>query len=277
MRTIVTHLSVDLDAITAIWLIKKYLTGWQNVDFSFVAAGSTLDNKPPDDNPEVIHVDTGFGEFDHHQTPLNTSAAKLVFEHLCEKKMIPAKDQSALERIVQYVNETDHFAEVFYPSAAEDRYDLCLHQLVFGLRANSGDDAGTIRMTLPLLEAALILFKNKISAESEIKKGYEFITNWGKSLVIETSNQESIKLALKNGYALVATKDPKKGSIRIKTLPQKKYDLSEIYKKIKEVDNKGTWFLHVSGNMLLNASSKNPNFIPSVLSSKKLIEILSKI
>ncbi len=274
MKTIVTHISIDLDAITSCWLIKKYLNGWEDADLAFVPAGSTLNNKSPDEDPNIVHVDTGFGKFDHHQTQEYTSASKLVFEYLCDKKLIPARDETALERIMTYVNDTDHFGEVNYPNPQDDRYDFCLHQLVYGLRAINGNDAAIVNSSFPLLEAALLLLKNKISAESEIKKGYECTIKWGKSLILETSNQESIKLGLKTGYVLVATKDPRKGNIRIKTLPEKKYDLTSLYEKIIQLDKKGTWFLHVSKNMLLNASSKNPNFVPSSLSTKKLIEIV---
>src|SRR5216683_3047798 len=86
MKIIVTHASPDWDAITSVWLIKKYLSGWQDAAVEFVPAGERLKNYelyPPGhkritnygDNPiekigddEVIHVDTGLGPLDHHQT-----------------------------------------------------------------------------------------------------------------------------------------------------------------------------------------------------------------
>jgi hypothetical protein len=58
------------------------MPGWKSAEFKFVQAGETLDNLPPDNNPEIIHVDTGFGKFDHHQTDKETCASKLVFEYL---------------------------------------------------------------------------------------------------------------------------------------------------------------------------------------------------
>lgn len=277
MKTLVTHFSVDLDAIAACWFVKKYLNGWDGAEIKFVPAGTTLDNKSPNTDPDIIHVDTGFGQFDHHQTNEYTSATKLVFEHLCRQKIIANNDVSALERIVNYVNDTDHFAEVNYPDPHDDRYDFCLHQLVFGLRQGLKDDNYIVEFSFNLLDAALQLMKSKVSAEKEIKKGYSFTSKFGKTLVIETSNHESIKLALKQGYTLVATKDPKSGNIRVKTLPDKKYDLSDLHKEIIKADKKGTWFLHISKNMLLNASSKNPDFVPSSVSLQKLVEIIKEI
>lgn len=277
MKTLVTHFSVDLDAVAACWLIKKYLNGWDEAEIKFVPAGTTFDNKSPDTDPDMIHVDTGFGQFDHHQTTEYTSATKLVFEHLCNQTVVGSNDSIALERIVNYINDTDHFAEVYFTNPQEDRYDFCLHQIVFGLRQVLKTDIAVTEFTFNLLDGAYLLMKSKVSAEKEIDKGYSFDSKMGKTLVMETSNHESIKLALKKGYILVATKDPKSGSIRIKTLPDKKYDLTQLHETIIKSDKKGTWFLHVSKNMLLNASSKNPNFIPSSLTLQKLIEIIKGI
>jgi len=79
MKLIVTHFSPDLDALTSCWLIKRFLPGWKKAEIKFVAAGSTFNNQPPDLDKNIIHVDTGMGKFDHHQTSNYTCAAKKVF------------------------------------------------------------------------------------------------------------------------------------------------------------------------------------------------------
>lgn len=86
MKIIVTHISPDLDALSSIWLIKKFLKGWGNAHVEFVSAGSTLNNKNPDEDSNIMHVDTGFGAFDHHQTSEFTCAAKKVFLYIKEKE-----------------------------------------------------------------------------------------------------------------------------------------------------------------------------------------------
>ncbi|MFN4213065.1 MAG: chromate resistance protein ChrB domain-containing protein, partial [Microgenomates group bacterium] len=129
MKYIVTHLSADLDSITSCWLIKRFLPGWKKAKIILVPAGSTLNNKPADDNPEVIHVDTGLGRFDHHQTDEFTCATKKVFEYLQEKKYLKKNQIKPLERIVEFVNLIDHFQEVYFPQAENDRYDFSLHQI----------------------------------------------------------------------------------------------------------------------------------------------------
>jgi len=94
---------------------------------------------------------------------------------------------------------------------------------------------------------------------------------------MESRNAEATKLALKMGYAVVATKDKKKGNIRIKAHPSKNINLTKVYQQIEKIDKIGDWFLHISKKMLLNGSSKNPHLKPSPLPLQKIIAILQKI
>lgn len=277
MKTLVTHQSVDLDAITACWLIKRFLTDWDEAELKFVPAGSTLDSIPPDAKPSIIHVDTGMGKFDHHQLDEYTSASKRILEYLLKKDLISLKHKKPLEKLVTIVNECDHFGEVYYPEAPSDRYDFLLSQIIEGLKAPLHDDKKITEIGFILLDAVFQILKNKVKAEETIEKGFVFHSKWGKSLAIESKNEEAVKLALKLGFKFVVKKDPDRGNARIKTLPDTKLDLTPLYTQIKKYDKKGTWFLHVSKNMLLNSSSKNPNFIPTSLTLQRLIEIIKKL
>ena len=79
MRRIVTHKSSDLDAITSVWLIKRFLTNWDSASVEFVNAGDKLEGEYQNageaieiiDGIETITVDTGMGALDHHQTADN--------------------------------------------------------------------------------------------------------------------------------------------------------------------------------------------------------------
>ncbi|MFA6016604.1 MAG: DHH family phosphoesterase [Patescibacteria group bacterium] len=277
MKTIVTHLSPDLDAITSVWLIKKYLPDWDSAQIKLVPSGTTLDDELPDVNKNIIHVDTGLGKFDHHQTNDFTSATKLVFKFLNGRDLIEAKEIKAVEKIVGYVNSTDHFAEVFYPDPADDRYDFMIRQLVDGLKVINREESKLIDTIFQLLEAALIVFKNKVNAEEEIKNGFVFQSYLGKSLAIESKNEEAVKLALKKGFALVIRRHPEVGFTRIKTLPEEKFSLKPVYENILKLDKKGSWFFHISEHMLLNGSSGNPKLVPTPLSLRKIIEIVKSI
>ena len=122
MKTIVTHFGPDCDAITSIWLAKTFLQGWEEAALAFVPAGTTLGGAPPDDNPEILHVDTGFGRFDHHQSDADTCAAMLVYGEI-KKQRGP---DAALERIVGVINDIDHFREVFFPNPTADFWNFGL-------------------------------------------------------------------------------------------------------------------------------------------------------
>ncbi len=277
MKIIVTHLSPDLDSIASCWLIKKFLPGWKKAKIEFVPAGSTLNNKPADENPNIIHVDTGLGRFDHHQSNSFTCATKKVFHHLLEKKYLKPPYIEPLERMVEYINAIDHFQEVYFPQAESDLYDFCLHQIIEGLKSVLNDNLKLTEIGFLVLDGIFQIFRNKIIAVKDLKKAFIFQSKWGKSLAIESKNEETIKLALKKGFNLVLRKDPEKGFVRIKTRPDKNLDLTPLYQKIKSIDKKGSWFLHVSKNMLLNSSSKNPFLTPTSLSFLKLIEIIKSL
>ncbi|MCX6732175.1 MAG: hypothetical protein NTV98_01395 [Candidatus Roizmanbacteria bacterium] len=72
-------------------------------------------------------------------------------------------------------------------------------------------------------------------------------------------------------------KDPQKHFARIKTLPSPELDLTPVYDKIKKIDTKGYWFLHILKNMLLNGSSRTPDAVPTPLTLQKLIEIIKEV
>ncbi|MBI5127098.1 chromate resistance protein [Candidatus Roizmanbacteria bacterium] len=278
MKTIVSHLTPDIDSITSVWLVKRFLPGWQNAELKFVPAGSTLDDKSADSDIDIIHVDTGMGRFDHHQTSDYTSASQLVYQHLNKEGYLKQHQVKALEKIVTQITSFDHFREVYFPNPAADHYEFMLHKIIEGgLKSTLKEDYLILQAVFPFLDAVFNIFIKKNNAEEELKNGFIFQSHWGRSIVLESKNEETMKLALKSGYKLVAKKNPERGNVRIKTLPDKKLDLKPLYLKILKVDKKATWFLHASGNMLLNSSSKNPNFIPSSLTLNKLIEIIKSV
>lgn len=275
MKTIVVHFGPDLDAITGIWLVKTFFSGWEEATIAFVPAGKTLEDKPPDDNPEILHVDTGFGKFDHHQTDADTCAALLVYE---EVKKLHGPDP-ALERMLAIVNDVDHFREVYRPNPTADLWDFHLASQIDGWRLLYSDNPlKIVALAMEALDAIYKVFQNKVWAEKELKeKGKEFVTRWGKGIGIETVNDEVVHLGQKMGYVMVARKDPKKGYLRIKSLPRETIDLTALYNTLKAGEPDATWFLHASRHMVLNGSSKNPDMRPSKRSLEEIIEVIKKV
>lgn len=304
MKVIVTHGSPDMDAITSVWLIKRFLPGWEDAQVRFVPAGERLPaskgkestiEKIGDD--EVVHVDTGLGPLDHHQTQSDKiCGASLTWDYVkvqsSEFRIKNDKTRSkeeALVRIVKVVVDVDHFKEVFWKDAMADYHEFSLVNILDGLKLQKpGDDAFYVEFIMQNLDALVHEFENRIWAEKEISEsGKEFnIKSLSKvenlpagrqGIGFDTLNDTVIKLSQKMGYILVVRKDPRKGYVRIKANPDSKIDLTLAYEQFKKIDPDATWFLHVSKRMLLNGSVKNPKMRPTTLSLEKIINVLEKV
>jgi len=284
MKIIVTHTSPDMDAITSVWLIKKFLPGWEDAEVRFVPAGERLEknalrslrqfgDSPNSDvsqssslaraklskigsksplfersphakaprasdvvekigGDEVIHVDTGLGPLDHHQTADdNVCGASLTWEYvkyqisnIKYQKVNKEKQrdrEEAVSRIVKVVVDNDHFKEVFWPNPTADYHEFSVGAVLDGLKlAKPNQDEYYVDFISECLDAILHEFENRIWAEKEIAtNGHKFETRFGKGIGFETINDSVIKLAQKMGYVIVVRKDPRKGYVRIKAMP----------------------------------------------------------
>ena len=328
MKIIVTHNSPDMDAITSVWLIKRFLPGWENAIVQFVLAGERFKNsefriqnselkdtieKIGDD--EAIHVDTGLGPLDHHQTASDkVCAASLTWEfvRIQNSEFRIQNDKwrdkaQAIDRIVKVVVDTDHFKEVFWEDTMADYHEFSVVAILDGLKLLiPNQDEYYVDFVSSCLDAILHEFENRIWAEKEIaENGQKFETRFGKGIGFETINDSVIKLAQKMGYVVVVRKDPRKGYVRVKAMPSRKrlvsqrlasssnlkdqklnakrytldagVDLTLAYEKLKKMDPTATWFLHIGKKMLLNGSAKNPKMRPTKLGLGDIIKVLEKI
>ncbi len=296
MKIVVTHSSPDMDAITSVWLIKKFLAGWENSVVKFVPAGDRINNnkntkdaieKIGDD--EIIHVDTGLGPLDHHQTASDkVCGASLTFNFV--KEHISKHNIEALERMVKVIVDIDHFKEVFRKDALADYHEFDLAAILDGLKLEfPGQDDLYVVEIIKSLDAVLHGFENRIWAEKEIKEnGKKFETRFGEGMGFETINDSVVKLAQKMGYAIAVRKDPRKGYVRVKARPSQvkneklkiknnDIDLTLVYEKLKKMDPQATWYLHISKKMLLNGSVKNPKMRPTKLGIDEIIRVLEQI
>ena len=298
MKTIVTHLSPDWDAIGGVWIIKRYLQGWENASVEFVPAGGRsprVKDLPIDDaiqvvgHDEIIHVDTGLGPLDHHQTSDQTqSGTGRAWEFVQEKRhqtgqYLKDSEEAAVSEVVRFIVDTDHFKEVFWPDAANARYEFTILGLLEGMKYMRPDQHEYyVSWGMEILDCLAHTFENRLWALREItQKGVEFKTKFGKGVAFETENDTVLKLAQKMGYVLVVRKDSDKGYVRIKVRPaqskETNIDLTPVYEAVQKADPKSTWYLHVSKKMLLNGSSKNPTSVSTTLKIPDLIEIIEKI
>lgn len=276
-KIIVTHTSPDLDGIPAIWLLKKFHPDFKGANVAFVPAGSTYNNEPVDSNPEVVHVDTGMGRFDHHQNSDFTCGAQLVYESLIREGYIDEKDE-ALLRMVKILTEIDHGYDTYKWNEREnDRYDFMLHNVLSGWKMNEpGRDGKYVEKVIDAIEAVYKVLQSKVIAEGEIKGGEHFETRWGKSVAVYSTNGSILDTAIREGYAVAVTKDPKKGNVRITGSNAFNVDLTDTYEELKKRDPEASWFLHASNVLLRNGSSRNPTMKATKLDLSEVIEVLRK-
>ncbi|OGK17248.1 hypothetical protein A3H83_01670 [Candidatus Roizmanbacteria bacterium RIFCSPLOWO2_02_FULL_39_8] len=275
-KTIVTHMSPDFDAITSVWLVHRFMKRFEDASVAFVPAGNTLDNEEVDSNPDIIHVDTGMGKFDHHQTSEETCASRLILDELIKSYVTNKEVKEALFRMVAITLDDDHFRDIYRDQPDADIYDFLPSSIIDGAHSIFKDDSQIVYFIEQLLDCVFKSFIYKIRAEKELLKGYEFQTVWGRTIAIESDNRETSVLAQKRGVSMVISKSSN-GQVRVKTRPDVKQDLKPMYEKVLEQDPNATWFYHVSGHMLLNGSSKNPDMIPSKLTIKQLIVLAKDI
>ena len=277
MKTIVIHFNPDLDAITGAWIIKRFLKGWKKAEIAFVPAGELYQDMPVDSNPEILHVDTGLGELDHHQTDEYICAAQLCHRKTKNQKLkIKDIDNEALERLCEVVCEVDHGRDISWPDSENDRYLFFLEEILGGLNSIYQDDGQVVEFGLKALDGIFKVLKDKIKAEEILEgpRAIKFETRWGRGVGVTTENEAVLTVGEKMGYSLVVKKDSRIGNIRIYARWDRKVDLTKVYQQLKELDSEATWFLHASKCLLLNGSTRNPKMKPTKLSLQEIIAVL---
>ena len=267
-KVIVTHFCPDVDALSSIWVIKRFLSGWEKAEVRYVSAGETWEGKAPDEDPNMIHVDTGLGRFDHHGKKEFNSATSLCSNFVLTQRDFKELDREALVRMVGVITEIDNGQEISWPEAESDRYEFMLNNF-FDEREDS------VEFGLTVLDSIFQAFKKKIKAEEILEEdGIVFESKWGRAIAVETANDNVLTVGQRQGYVLVVKKNPKTGFLRIYGRWDKDIDLTEVYEKFKKEDPEATWYLHPSRCLLLNGSKANPKMVPTKLSLKEAIEIL---
>lgn len=285
-RLIVTHHAPDLDAMGAVWLLKRFdAQHFADARVAFVDPGTTITLEAAEEYGnqlhEVTHVDTGLGEFDHHQPDrgqLRLSATALVYDHVCQLHP-ELKTEVALAKLVDFITGTDHFEDIYWPESGEMRGMLMLQELVRGLEyVDPHNDESQLHFGLQCLDCAYALIKEYVIAQDIIESKGEVFTLpvIGKCLAIESKNDTCVKLAQKQGFMVVIRKDPKEGHLRIKARPDAPLDLKPLADKIKSLDTVGSWYYHPSGKMLINGSRKHRNQHASPLALAQVVTLLKE-
>ena len=280
-RLIVTHHAPDLDAVGSTWLLKRFdAQHYADAQSAFVDPGSTIDPSEAErlgfQMHEVTHVDTGLGEFDHHQPErghMHICGSSLVFDYICHIHP-EEKNNASLQYLVNFITDIDHFGEINWPDANSPRYCFMLHELLHAAESvDPHDDDSLMHFGMMCLDCAYAALRDTFDAKEIISSGETFEVAVGKCLSIETRNDDVIKFAQREGYQLVIRKDPKSGEVRIKARPDNSLDLKKLADEILKIDHQGTWYYHASGKMLLNGSRKQRHQRPTPLTLAQVTEL----
>lgn len=282
---LVTHHAPDLDAVGAVWMLKRFdAQHYADARIAFTDPGTTI--RPEEAEAigfqmhEVTHVDTGMGEFDHHQTErghLHICATSLTYDYVCRIHPEYA-DDPALKFISEFVTDIDHFGEINWPEADSPRYSFMIHELLHGSESvDPHNDDSLMHFGLQCLDCGYAALTEDLEAKALLPTGQEFQLACGKALGIETRNDQVIKIAQRSGYAVVARKDPKTGEMRVKARPGAEIDLKALADRVQTLDHVGTWFYHPSGKMLLNGSRKQRHQRPTNLTLQTMIDLLKEL
>jgi hypothetical protein len=285
-KLIVTHHAPDMDAIGAVWMLKTFDTQhFADAKVTFVNPGEQLSKKDIEEHDltpdDVMHVDTGLGELDHHQPDRARqfiSATSLAYEYV--QKIHPdLQEDQALKTLADLITDIDHFGEIDWPDASHPRYELMIHQVIRGLEfIHLNDDDAQLNFGFTCLDGAYSSLKQHVKAQEIIDtEAIYFEIRFGKVMAVETRNDDTMKLAQKQGSALVIRKDPELGHIRIKARPDSPIELKPLYDRILQLDDKGTWYYHPGGKMVINGSRKHMSQQPSPLTLTQIVELVKEL
>lgn len=276
---IVMHNNPDLDAVMAAWILVRFdQSRYGDATLTFVPAGTTYKNMTVDADPEVTHVDVGWGKFDHHQQGvMGTCASKLVWESLIAEGQVGASD-TALKSMVEHALEIDHFADSTWEEARESRFAFTLSEIIPALhRLQIYDNQAVTRAVFIYLDGVYQRLKDIGQAKQAILSGEEFSSAWGRGIAVLTGADDVSKIAQKDGFDIVVIQDPKKGYLKIKLKPGTKRNLDDLYAKITLLEPATKWFYHNSGLMLFNGSDKGAPRETSVLKLQDLVKLIKEV
>ena len=260
--TLVTHVHPDIDALLGTWILARF-GGFTKVDLVFVPVGRRVDGKQ-----NILHVDTGLIDFDHHDRDDFTCAAKLVYDKLFHDKTNPA-----VATLVNYALKTD-----WYLLRDDENSAFSLNSIIEGLNAlHPNDPHHVAARVFETFDGLYLNLSLRLKAEEEYVKGFEFKSPWGKGFAVESSMPGIRELAYQKGAQIFVFVDPVKGYRGYKARSQAGIDFSELYNLVKGLEPEADWFLHSSRELLLCGSDKAPDRKLSSLTLDELVRLLSTI
>jgi hypothetical protein len=297
-KIIVTHTNPDLDAITGVWLLKRF-GGLSEAIVKFVNTGN------PDPDSDLLEnaiavVDTGKEyatdelRFDHHQFPgqkaNDTCATKMVFTNIVVSN--PNKDFRYLQPLIDMI-----FAGDTGRSEANQSREIGLHAIFSGYKAWWSLQNPGMRMPneviysygYGLLDVLEIRLRKQAEARAELAEKTVYKSEDGKVWAILYGSVGSSFAAFDEGAQIVVfegdsveveggytypvgimrgneLQEPNVGGLAVSASIENPRVASEVDK----------WFLHPAGFFAGRGTAKAPVFEPSKINLKDLARAIDK-
>ncbi|NJP07706.1 MAG: hypothetical protein HC837_19855, partial [Chloroflexaceae bacterium] len=162
------------------WIFVRF-GGACDAELLFVPAGQTVDDQPADSDEQIVHVDTGYGQFDHHQYDDTTlSAAELV------RRAIAPNDK-VLQRLVDHVTRLDH---ADYPGQYPVFFNI--NDLIAGYNMLFPNRPHHVaRAMLSNFDAWYEHEARELRLEQAFASRLEFSTQWGLGIAMQSDDGAS--------------------------------------------------------------------------------------
>ena len=262
MKIIVSHLTPDLDSCVSTWLLKKFVYPEEEIKYKFVKA---IKNAISETNE--IWVDTGGGEFDHHQKNDFECAASLV------AKKYNLLTNSVIEKIVSYTLLVDH-GKYFHLNLQTSNLMYIIH----GLNARYPTTPEIVMdKVCDIIESWFSYLEQENEILEAVNEKYEFETSIGKCIAFDIDSQTLREWSYHKGYRLYIYKDRNTGYVGIKAKGDDDIDLTNVYQKLHNIESEKEWFLHSSKQLVLCGTKKVPTEHTSKLTLSNIVSVISSI
>ena len=271
MSTLVTHFQPHLDDLCGMWLLDRYMPGFEGADIDFIA--SNTPHEEAVDTGERLHIGVGRGEFDEHKGDIGDCATSLVYAYLLNNDLVPENDRPVLKRMVDWV-----FLEDTGMLMTEPYREFSIPHMLLGDFYASGKDSTSVAIfCAQMLEALFESLSNEVKLDAAWETRVEIETRYGPCAVLVTDAHEIAPYVYAKGFNLAATVDPEGTYHNIRGKAGTDIDLTLVQERLAEIDGDADWFFHHSKKMLICGGEKQPDATPSSLTPEQLIKLLETV
>ncbi len=249
-KKLYTHMSVDIDAVASLWLVKRFFPE----DFEIVFVPANWDGDGFEVGDMAVDITAGGkgikGRIDKNGT-VHSSFASLLFQ--CEDK----KAQKVLRNLAYLIDHHDAFGGI--GKVDRRRKISSFLGLSIVLRAlqsyHYNDDETVVSRMFEILDG---LYKIELSREGFKKSASERVEVVGKTAILISDGQKnfSSRGLFKKGFQAVIYIDGyNMGLLVPRGVSINQPELIEFIKNSGEFDE---WFFHPAGYMMSRGTRKSP-------------------